>query len=97
MATHADVANEQHLLSTSIKLENESDDELSYDSLPPPIGQHEYLVDLPSTSTIPVASRSATYKGKIEVTSKGRRKIFDGVRWQILCRRPGACLLSPRG
>lgn len=34
-------------------------------------------------------SSSTAYKGKIEVTSKGRRKIFDGVRWQILCRRPG--------
>lgn len=31
---------------------------------------------------------NTAYKGKIEVTSKGRRKIFDGVRWQILCRRP---------
>ena len=35
------------------------------------------------------SSSSMAYKGKIEVTSKGRRKIFDGVRWQILCRRPG--------
>lgn len=35
------------------------------------------------------SSSPMAYKGQIEVTSKGRRKIFDGVRWQILCRRTG--------
>lgn len=42
------------------------------------------------------SSSSMAYKGKIEVTSKGRRKIFDGVRWQILCRRSGLFNLSHR-
>lgn len=44
-----------------------------------------YSTGMPHLNT----SSSTVYKGKIEVTSKGRRKIFDGVRWQILCRRPG--------
>ena len=59
-----------------IKLEHNSDDE---------------LIAKPSTNDYsPVTPPfQSTYKGKIEVTSKGRRKIFDGVRWQILCRRPG--------
>jgi len=39
--------------------------------------------------TTSASNLHTAYKGKIEVTSKGRRKIFDGVRWQILCRRPG--------
>ncbi|CAF1010276.1 unnamed protein product [Adineta steineri] len=80
--------NETHdnkFLATSIKLENETDDDLSYDEAIEVNKKNDYCSNLSSASTI---LQPSTYKGKIEVTSKGRRKIFDGVRWQILCRRP---------
>ncbi|CAF0883126.1 unnamed protein product [Adineta steineri] len=80
--------NETHdnkLLATSIKLENETDDDLSYDEAIELNKKIDYCSNLSSASTV---LQPSTYKGKIEVTSKGRRKIFDGVRWQILCRRP---------
>jgi hypothetical protein len=73
--------NDKNLLSTYIKLENDIDDDLIYENS---LEKNSYL-----TSTTLNPSIGSTYKGKIEVTSKGRRKIFDGVRWQILCRRPG--------
>lgn len=74
--------NEINDLSTYIKLENDTDDDLTYDNS----SEFNNKTDYYSTST---NLNSSAYKGKIEVTSKGRRKIFDGVRWQILCRRPG--------
>lgn len=74
--------NDKNLLTTYIKLENDTDDDESSELN----NKKDYFSNLSSTSTI---IHPSTYKGKIEVTSKGRRKIFDGVRWQILCRRPG--------
>jgi hypothetical protein len=77
-------SNEKNLFPTFIKLENDTDDESSELN-----NNKDYYSNLSSTSTMINPSLSSAYKGKIEVTSKGRRKIFDGVRWQILCRRPG--------
>lgn len=73
---------------TSIKQERDSDDDL----VTTPMNDHSQGNFLSNTNhSIPLVP--AAYKGKIEVTSKGRRKIFDGVRWQILCRRPGESFL----
>jgi hypothetical protein len=85
MSTKSNEINEKNLLTTSIKLENETDDDLIYENSSELDNNKDYY----STSTSANLSLSSAYKGKIEVTSKGRRKIFDGVRWQILCRRPG--------
>jgi hypothetical protein len=82
MSTKHNEIDEKQYLTTFIKLENDSDDELTND-------KKDYYSTLSSTSTITNPALVTAYKGKIEVTSKGRRKIFDGVRWQILCRRPG--------
>ncbi|UJR26680.1 hypothetical protein I4U23_007997 [Adineta vaga] len=88
MSTKSNDINDKNLLITSIKLENDTDDDLSHDESSDIPNQKDYFSNLSSTSTANLASLSSAYKGKIEVTSKGRRKIFDGVRWQILCRRP---------
>ncbi|CAF0731666.1 unnamed protein product [Adineta ricciae] len=88
MSTKSVDINDQPLLTTSIKIENDADDDVLYDESSEIINRNDYFSNLPSTSTSVIASLSSAYKGKIEVTSKGRRKIFDGVRWQILCRRP---------
>jgi hypothetical protein len=87
MSTKQNEINDKNLLSTYIKLENDTDDDLTYDNSSELNNNNNK--DYYSTSTSANPSLSSAYKGKIEVTSKGRRKIFDGVRWQILCRRPG--------
>jgi hypothetical protein len=78
--------NDEDLLPTIIKLENDEDEDLTSDKSLEVQNNKDYYS---TQSSIVTPSLLATYKGKIEVTSKGRRKIFDGVRWQILCRRPG--------
>jgi len=89
MSTKQNEINDKNLLSTYIKLENDTDDDLTYDNSSELNNNTDYY----STSTSANPSLSSAYKGKIEVTSKGRRKIFDGVRWQILCRRPGLIII----
>lgn len=89
MSTRQDDSNDQSLSTTLIKLEHDSDDEL-IGEIPSQLSHRDdeptNRLAIRNVTTQPLAS---AYKGKIEVTSKGRRKIFDGVRWQILCRRPG--------
>lgn len=81
MSKEIDDFQSQTIQTRNVKTENHSDDEIIVES------QETRLPNINHNfGTAPIAS---TYKGKIEVTSKGRRKIFDGVRWQILCRRPG--------
>jgi len=89
MSTKQNEINDKNLLSTYIKLENDTDDDLTYDNSSELNNKKDYYL----TSTSVNSSLSSAYKGKIEVTSKGRRKIFDGVRWQILCRRPGLIII----
>jgi hypothetical protein len=89
MSTKQNEINDKNLLSTYIKLENDTDDDLTYDNSSELTDKKDYY----STSTNINPSLPSAYKGKIEVTSKGRRKIFDGVRWQILCRRPGLIII----
>ena len=82
MSTAQDDSDDQSSSTTLIKLEHDSDDDL-IGEIPSQLTNRLVTGD---GTTQPLAS---TYKGQIEVTSKGRRKIFDGIRWQILCRRPG--------
>jgi hypothetical protein len=82
MSIKQNETNEKNSFTTIIKLE---DDDLTYNKSTELENNRDYY----STSSNRIAVLSSTFKGKIEVTSKGRRKIFDGVRWQILCRRAG--------
>lgn len=93
MSTKSNEINDKNPLSTYIKLENDTDDDLIYENSLELNHQKDYY----STPTSLNPSITSAYKGKIEVTSKGRRKIFDGVRWQILCRRPGLIIIYPVG
>lgn len=79
------------LITYNIKCETnpDDDDDFAFDKSSELNDKKDYYSSVLSTSTILNPSLSSAYKGKIEVTSKGRRKIFDGVRWQILCRRAG--------
>ncbi|CAF1504332.1 unnamed protein product [Rotaria sp. Silwood1] len=88
MSTTQDNINDKDILITYIKCENNTDDDFVFDKSTELNDKKDYYSNLLSTCTIVNPSSSSAYKGKIEVTSKGRRKIFDGVRWQILCRRP---------
>ncbi|CAF0935284.1 unnamed protein product [Rotaria sordida] len=88
MSTKQNNINDKDLLITYIKCENNTDDDFVFDKTTELNNKKNYYSNLLSTCTIVNPSLSSAYKGKIEVTSKGRRKIFDGVRWQILCRRP---------
>jgi hypothetical protein len=73
-----------------IKLEHDSNDELIGQSSSDTYNMGKYSL---STANMINLSSMPAYKGKIEVTSKGRRKIFDGIRWQILCRRSGTMIV----
>ncbi|CAF4516414.1 unnamed protein product [Rotaria sp. Silwood2] len=88
MSTKQNNINDKDLLITYIKCENNTDDDFVFDKSTELNDKKDYYSNLLSACTIVTPSLASTYKGKIEVTSKGRRKIFDGVRWQILCRRP---------
>lgn len=89
MSTKQNGLDNKDLLVTYIKCEDNTNDDIIYDKSTELHDKNDRYSNALSTSTIITPSLTSTYKGKIEVTSKGRRKIFDGVRWQILCKRPG--------
>ena len=93
MSTEQNEIDDKNLLSTSIKYENNTDDYLVFDKQTLKLNGKKGHSNRSSMTTVVIPSQSFAYKGKIEVTSKGRRKIFDGVRWQILCRRPGLMII----
>ncbi|CAF4271154.1 unnamed protein product, partial [Rotaria socialis] len=88
MSTNRDEVNDKDLLIPYIKCEDNTNDDFVYDQSAEFNDKKDRWSNALSTSARVAASLSSAQKGKIEVTSKGRRKIFDGVRWQILCKRP---------
>ena len=76
-------------LTPVIKVENDSDEDWTHGKAHVSPHEQEHRSDLSTAVAGGSQASTPAYKGKMEVTSKGRRKIFDGVRWQILCRRPG--------
>ncbi|CAF5142461.1 unnamed protein product, partial [Rotaria magnacalcarata] len=88
MSTNQDEVNDKNLSVPYIKCEDNTNDDFVYDKSTEFNDKKDRWSNVLSASAMVAASLSSAYKGKIEVTSKGRRKIFDGVRWQILCKRP---------